>query len=72
MNTPNAVDEASGRGMGNGRGYGDVRALSTHASLEPLSIGRGDASANSGDGRLKASVKAQSMGVDSAPEPESA
>jgi len=46
--------------MGNGRGYGDVRPLSTHASLEPLSIGRGDASANSGDGRLKASVKAQS------------
>jgi len=40
--------------------------------MEPLSIGRGDASANSGDGRLKASVKAQSMGVASAPQPESA
>jgi hypothetical protein len=36
------------------------------------SIGHGDASANAGDARLKASVKAQSMGVDSAPEPESA
>jgi hypothetical protein len=57
--------------MGNGRGYGDVRSLSTHASLEALSIGRGDASSNSGDGRLKASVKAQSMGVASAPQPES-
>jgi len=66
------VGEASGRGMGNGRGYGDVRALSTHASFEPLSIGHGDASANAGDARLKASVKAQSMGADSAPQPESA
>ena len=66
------MDEALGRGMGNGRGYGDVRALSTHASLEPLSIGRGDASVNAGDGRLKASVKAQSMGADSALQPESA
>ena len=66
------VDEPLGRGMGTVAVTGDVRALSTHASFEPLSIGHGDASANAGGARLKASVKAQSMGVDSAPEPESA
>jgi len=36
------------------------------------SIGRGDASVDAGDSRLKASVKAQSMGADSAPQAESA
>jgi hypothetical protein len=44
MNTPNAWMNPWVAEWATVAVYGDVRALSTHASFEPLSIGRGDAS----------------------------